>query len=85
MHQLGKHMLVELNGDPVHDMDFDFMEQKNYPTERSISAGDSINVTCSYYESDVDVGWGDSSNSEMCFVGFYRYPATGERFCPEPF
>jgi hypothetical protein len=85
MHQLGNHMLVELNGDPVHDMDFNFMEQVNYPTTRQVSAGDEIAVTCSYDESPVNVTFGDSSNKEMCFVGFYRYPATGEAFCPELF
>lgn len=83
MHQLGKHMLVELNGDPVQDEDFNFMEQINYPTDRQVSAGDTIGVTCSYNESDVDVGFGDSSNKEMCFVGFYRYPATGQDFCTD--
>jgi len=81
MHQLGKHMLIELNGDAVQDEDFNFMEQKNYPTNRQVSVGDQIGVTCSYNESDVDVTFGDSSNREMCFVGFYRYPATGNAFC----
>jgi hypothetical protein len=23
------------------------------------------------------INFGDSSDDEMCFVGFYRYPATG--------
>ncbi|HEU5056016.1 MAG TPA: hypothetical protein VFU21_05805 [Kofleriaceae bacterium] len=81
MHQLGKHMLVEINGDPVHDQMFAFQEQINYPTNREVSAGDEITVTCDYHESDVDVDFGDSSNQEMCFVGFYRYPATGQDFC----
>ncbi len=81
MHQLGEHMLVEINGDPVHDEDFRFEEQINYPTNRQVSAGDEITVTCEYLESDADVHFGDSSNEEMCFAGFYRYPATGENFC----
>lgn len=83
MHQLGDHMLVEINGDPVHDEDFVFEEQKNYPTDRQVSEGDQITVTCSYKTSTVDVGFGDSSNEEMCFVGFYRYPAVGQNFCPD--
>ena len=30
---------------------------------------------------DKYVTWGDSSNEEMYFAGFYRYPATGQTFC----
>jgi hypothetical protein len=87
MHQLGKQMIVTVNGDPVPEIPdtFDFMEQKNYPVDVQVSAGDEIGVTCKYLESPVDVTFGDSSNKEMCFVGFYRYPATGERFCPDLF
>ena len=85
MHQLGDHMLIEINGDPVHDEDFRFEEQVNYPVNRQVSVGDQIRVTCEYKTSPVDVDFGDSSNQEMCFAGFYRYPATGESFCPGPF
>ena len=81
MHQLGDHMLIEVNGDPVHDEAFRFEEQINYPTNRQVSVGDEITVTCTYKHTTVDVGFGDSSNQEMCFAGFYRYPATGEAFC----
>jgi hypothetical protein len=86
MHQLGKEMVLTVNGDRVSEIGaFSFMEQKNYPTERQVSNGDEIGVTCKYNESDVDVTFGDSSNKEMCFVGFYRYPATGEDFCTSDF
>jgi hypothetical protein len=81
MHQLGEHMLVEINGEPVHDQMFRFEEQTNYPTNIEVSDGDEITVTCSYLTSDVDVTFGDSSNQEMCFAGFYRFPATGDAFC----
>ena len=81
MHQLGEHMLVEIDGVPVHDEDFRFEEQVNYPTNREVTAGQEITVTCDYHTSDVDVEFGDSSNQEMCFAGFYRYPATGQNFC----
>lgn len=82
MHQLGKEMVVALNGDPVPEVGaFNFMEQVNYPVNVQVSPGDEIGVTCKYHESDVDVTFGDSSNKEMCFVGFYRYPATGQAFC----
>jgi hypothetical protein len=83
MHQLGKHMTVAIDGDLVHDEMFRFEEQINYPTNREVTASQEITVTCDYHESDVDVGFGDSSNQEMCFAGFYRYPATGDRFCAD--
>lgn len=82
MHQLGRHMLIEVNGTAVHDEPFDFLEQKNFPTELQLQAGDEIAVTCTYEgHPDQNVGFGDSSNQEMCFAGFYRYPAVGQAFC----
>jgi hypothetical protein len=85
MHQLGEHMTIDINTTNVHNEDFFFEEQINYPTERQVSPGDQIHVTCDYKQSDVDVDFGDSSNKEMCFAGFYRYPARGQAFCPGPF
>ena len=82
MHQLGTHMLVEVNGETVHDEPFVFTEQKNYPTSRQVSQGDQIQVTCTYdNDTGGTVGFGDSSNKEMCFVGFYRYPKAGQDYC----
>jgi hypothetical protein len=86
MHQLGRHMKVAVNGDLVHDEPFVFTEQKNYPTTLAVSQGDQIQVTCSYdNHTGSPVGFGDSSNQEMCFVGFYRYPKAGEDYCGIPF
>jgi hypothetical protein len=75
MHQLGTHMKIEVEGEVVHDKDFRFTEQVNYPTSLPLRAGDEIRVTCRYVNDTKDpVGWGDSSNAEMCFAGSYRYP-----------
>jgi hypothetical protein len=41
-------------------------------------------VTCSYNNTTgAAVGFGDSSDNEMCFAGMYRYPAANSSlFCP---
>jgi len=84
MHQMGTHMVVKVNDEVVHDENFNFTEQINYPTERQVQQGDSINVTCTYVNDTGDpVTWGDSSNNEMCFVGYYRYPKIGDAFCTD--
>jgi hypothetical protein len=84
MHQMGTHMKVSVEGDVVHDENFTFTEQINYPTERQVQAGDQIDVTCTYVnDTGESVSWGDSSNNEMCFVGFYRYPKIGDAFCTD--
>lgn len=61
----------------VHDQPYTFEEQTNYPLDPPIEvgSGDSISVEC-YYENDTDspVMFGDSSTTEMCFTGLYRYP-----------
>ena len=81
MHQHATHQKVTLtqNGvaDVIHDQDFSFSEQKNYPLAPmlQIHAGDSLRTDCTYTNTGTtDVMFGDSSNSEMCFTGLYRYP-----------
>lgn len=80
MHQYAVHQKVTLTvgGAPmvIHDAPYTFEEQKNYPiTPIAVTSGDSISVECSY-ENDTgnSVGFGDSSEEEMCFTGLYRYP-----------
>ncbi len=80
MHQLGSHMKVEaLRGNSVemlHDEAYDFYDQKLYEIPPvSLSQGDKIRVTCGYNNTTGQmVGFGDSSEEEMCFAGMYRYP-----------
>jgi len=82
MHQIATHQKVtmRIGGEDlvIHDDDFSFLEQKNYPLgpPLQVSSGDSIEVVCSYDNTagTADVGFGESSNDEMCFTGLYRYP-----------
>lgn len=61
------------------DTPYNFDEQKFYPRDPlPVAAGDQLRVTCSYVNDTGQlVGFGDSSNSEMCFTGIYRFPTLG--------
>lgn len=86
MHQTAVHQTVVLTpaaGGAAHnilDENYTFSEQKNYPEAAPLQVhkNDQIDVTCSYIN---DTGstktFGESSTSEMCFTGIYRYPASG--------
>jgi len=83
MHKIAKHQRVELvrgtTTTVLHDLDYQFTEQKYYLKTPAIQvqANDRINVKCIYFNDTTHVvGYGDSSDDEMCFSGFYRYPAT---------
>lgn len=88
MHQLANHQKLVVahaggGADTLLDTDYAFAEQKFYPLAPSyqVAAGDQIQVTCSYRNDNTTnpgggpVMFGDSSTSEMCFDGYYRYPA----------
>ena len=42
-----------------------------------LHAGDTIEVNCTYQNPGAAVGFGESSDSEMCFTGLYWYPPMG--------
>lgn len=84
MHQHAVHQKVTITpsgGSPivVHDADYEFTNQKNYPLSPTMQVhnGDAISVDCSYTNPDPSaptITFGDSSLDEMCFTGLYRYP-----------
>ena len=81
MHQHATHQKVTLTqggvATAIHDADFSFSEQKNYPLSPmlQIHAGDSLRTDCTYTNNDTTtLTFGDSSTAEMCFTGLYRYP-----------
>jgi hypothetical protein len=82
MHQQATHQKVTMNlggtETVIHDEDFDFNSQTNYPLSPMIQvhSGDSISVECTYYNASTTdhLTFGDSSTKEMCFTGMYRYP-----------
>jgi hypothetical protein len=84
MHKLATHQKFEVirnnTSNTLWDAAYDFEEQRYYPPtgapEFQVQAGDQIKVTCSYDNTTGHrVGFGDSSDNEMCFTGMYRYPS----------
>ncbi|HWO21990.1 MAG TPA: hypothetical protein VNO30_24680 [Kofleriaceae bacterium] len=82
MHKLATHQKVELirGGTPtvLHDLAYNFTEQKYYlkAPEVQVMQGDQIRVSCTWVNTTgSSVGFGESSDKEMCFSGLYRYPA----------
>ncbi|HEX5058687.1 MAG TPA: hypothetical protein VFV99_04965 [Kofleriaceae bacterium] len=92
MHSYAKHQNVKVarSTGPVEtllNVDYTYMEQKNYPmTNVAIHPGDELQVEC-YYDNPTqqEVTYGDSAVAEMCFAGFYTYPANGvdKYFCSQ--
>jgi hypothetical protein len=82
MHKLANHAKLEhIRGNVttvLHDAAYSFEEQvyfKQNP-ELSVEKDDRIRVTCRYNNTTGGrVGFGDSTNEEMCFIGLYRYPS----------
>jgi hypothetical protein len=90
MHQLGVHITTTLtsggNSTVVHDGDYHFNEQYQIPLdpELKLGVGDKITTTCTYENTlGKTVGFGESSDTEMCFSILFRYPAQHKAFCSD--
>lgn len=86
MHKLANHSKFEVirpvgqtnETTVLWDAPYDFEDQKYYPQtpEFDVLVDDTIKVTCTYNNTtNKTVGFGDSSDNEMCFTGMYRYPS----------
>src|SRR6185436_14385953 len=87
MHQLGIYEKVfaesSVDGEVVlYDGPYDFNEQSSYRVDPvKLLKSDRMRVECTHRNTtDKTVNFGDSSLAEMCFAGFYRYPADGSAF-----
>lgn len=86
MHRHGRRMTIAINDEVVLDEPFSFTEQIYYPVNVAVKAGDVMSLTCTYdNDTELVVGLGGSTNDEMCLLGFWRYPSTGEDLCDPPF
>jgi hypothetical protein len=88
MHQLGTHFqasfVVGGQEQVFHDAPYDFEEQLQIPLAEPmhLSAGDSMVTTCTWQNpTGQTVGFGESSDREMCFNIVFQYPARGSGFC----
>jgi hypothetical protein len=83
MHKLGTHFKTTLTvggtEQVIHDRAYDFDEQEFLAFDPiALAPGDAIHTRCTWYnDTNRTVGWGESSDSEMCFSILYRYPALG--------
>lgn len=90
MHTLGKQFRVEVGKSldamrPFCTRDpFDFDDQRMEKVKMTLEAGDLLRVTCDYMnDTDAVVGFGESSNEEMCFfVGFALGDFPAQADCP---
>jgi hypothetical protein len=87
MHVLGTYMKVtaqsSIEGDVViHDAPYDFNEQSFAQiAPLRMAKGDNVRVECTHTNTTAStVTFGESTRSEMCFAGLYRYPATADNF-----
>ena len=90
MHQLGVHLKstasVGGQNEVLHDGMYDFEEQYHKALEPlALSIGDTITTECTYQNDPGRmVGFGESSDTEMCFSILFRYPSTGNSLCAGP-
>jgi Copper type II ascorbate-dependent monooxygenase, C-terminal domain len=86
MHVLGVHMKTTLtvggSDMVIHDADYDFEHQdvKTF-TPITLNAGDKIKSDCTYNNPGGTVGYGESSDTEMCYSILYRWPRGTQEFC----
>jgi hypothetical protein len=88
MHQLGTHFrtlaTTAAAGTVVlHDEAYRFDEQRIDPVDPvALARGDKITTECTWTNpGTTTVGFGSSSDTEMCFSILFRYPATGGGYC----
>lgn len=77
MHLKGKHMKVVVNRangskEVIHDEDFSFENQRYYPLNTVLKAGDTMTTTCSYNSLAT---FGRGTSQEMCYFFTLHWPA----------
>lgn len=89
MHQYGTHLKTTLTvgGVPhvLYDDAYSFEHQKIVPfTPIALAAGDTITTDCTWNNtSAATLGYGESSDTEMCYSILFRYPDDGREFCEQ--
>jgi hypothetical protein len=92
MHKLGVYEKVvaepaSANEVVLLDAPYDFNQQSyQLIPALNLAKGDRVRVECTHHNTtDKTVTFGQSTLSEMCFAGIYRYPADGSPFiCVDP-
>jgi hypothetical protein len=79
MHKLGirQRLSVARTGEEIYDRDYSFDAQTLQTMERFFPTSERLDIECVYAnDTGVTVGWGQSTNAEMCYAILFRYPAT---------
>lgn len=89
MHQWGVHLKTTLTVGGVdqvlHDAPYDFTHQnvKSF-TPIALGAGDKVKTECTYNNNTgANIGYGESSDTEMCYSILYRYPRQSGEYCTQ--
>ncbi|MBA3503612.1 MAG: hypothetical protein M4D80_39940 [Myxococcota bacterium] len=88
MHKLGKHMksVITRSGSPdivLQDIPYDFESQKFHHTQQLVELRptDTLTTYCTFNNTTgATVGFGESSDDEMCFTDLYYYPAQAANY-----
>jgi hypothetical protein len=77
MHKMGKHMKVTVNRrggkqEVIHDEDCSFENQRYYPLNVVLQAGDTLTTQCDY---NGLATFGRGTNEEMCYFFTLHWPA----------
>ena len=87
MHLLGTYQKIAVEhaagGEEVlYDAAYDFNEQRYFAVPSiQVKKGDKVRVECTHNNTTpTKVTFGESTLSEMCFAGLYRFPADGSPF-----
>lgn len=81
MHKIGVHMKSVINRraggqEVIVDEPFSFDDQRAYDVDNVVHPGDTITTTCTFQNTGAGtVGFGTSSNQEMCYNFILAYPA----------
>lgn len=87
MHQYGTHLktTITTGGTPhvLYDDAYSFEHQKIVSfTPIQLSPGDTIQTDCTWNNTTTaTIGYGESSDTEMCYSILFRYPDDGQEFC----
>jgi hypothetical protein len=83
MHSYAKHQRVKrLDGSNqvqmLLDKPYTYMDQESYPMTVPLVVNDQLQIECVYNNpTNFPIMYGTGAEAEMCFAGFYKYPAGG--------
>jgi hypothetical protein len=78
MHKLGirQKLSVARTGQVIYDRDYSFDSQTLDPVDITFATSERLDIECVYAnDTGGTVGWGQSTNAEMCYAILFRYPA----------